>query len=168
MLCIFWCATFIVAIVFSVACEEWSACLSEVSHVAVWTIQSVNSTFIEFCVIAGRMMMCLLRQKVFNSIFCFVCYFYVGMFKEFCNKFNFWSYVGEGGSDCFFLFVGWYVLRDVSVETWGLFVVFVVVTVCMNLSRVWGLYLLLYKMHLIVLYSCCLSVSCRGYEMRWW
>ena len=43
-----------------------------------------------------------------------------------------------------------------------------VVIVFMDVSRVWGSYSLLCKMFLIVLYSHCLSVSCREYEMRRW
>ena len=63
MLCVFRCAIiiFIVVIMFSVACEEWSTCLSDVSHVAVWTVQFVNSTFIDFCVMGGRFILCLVR-----------------------------------------------------------------------------------------------------------
>ena len=48
------------------------------------------------------------------------------MSKEFSNEFRFWSFVDEGGPYCFFLFVGFYVLRDVSVEVLWLLVVFVV------------------------------------------
>ena len=41
-----------------------------------------------------------------------------------------------------------------------------VVIVVIVLSRIWESHLLLYKIHLIVSYSCFLSVSLRGYEIR--
>ena len=46
--------------------------------------------------------------------------------EKFCDVFCLWSYVGEGGPGCFFLPVGWFLLRVVSVRGSGLFIVFVI------------------------------------------
>ena len=49
-------------------------------------------------------MLCSAGEKVLKSVVCLVCYFNIGKFIKFCNKFSFWSYVSEGRSN-FFLFL---------------------------------------------------------------
>ena len=80
------------------------------------------------------------------------------MFEKFCDVFGLWSYVGEGGPDCFSLLLVVSPLCCVCEGVWVICCVCNLVIVFMDVSRVWGSYSLLCKMFLVVSFSRCLCL----------